>query len=154
MTITTTPPKLQTGHVGLNVSDLGRASRFYQDVFGLTETKRSGDAGRAFAFLSEGSTLVLTLWQQSSGQFETAAPGLHHLSFEVPSMDDVRDAETRARSAGARFFHDGIVPHAEGTPSGGIFFADPDGIRLEIFALTGAEESLAPVADAPTCGFF
>ena len=27
--------KLQTGHVGLNVSDLARSTKFYQDVFGF-----------------------------------------------------------------------------------------------------------------------
>ena len=154
MTTTTTQPQIQTGHIGLNVSDLARASRFYQDVFGFQVTSGSEELGRAFAFLSEGSTLVLTLWQQSQGLFAADSPGLHHLSFLVPTMDDVRAAEGRARAAGAHFFYEGIVPHSEGGRSGGIFFADPDGIRLEVFAPTGAEGSDAPTAGAPTCGFF
>ena len=59
-----------------------------------------------------------------------------------------------ARELNAPFFHDIVVAHSEGSHSGGIFFADPDGIRLEIFAPTGAEESPAPGGEAPTCGFF
>ncbi|HLZ57299.1 MAG TPA: hypothetical protein VKR06_10155 [Ktedonosporobacter sp.] len=47
-----------------------------------------------------------------------------------------------------------MVPHSEGAASGGIFFTDPDGIRLEIYSPTGAGENPAPVASAPTCGFF
>ncbi len=32
---TVSAQQLQTGHVGLNVSDLGRSKNFYQDVFGF-----------------------------------------------------------------------------------------------------------------------
>jgi len=150
----TSRAKFQTGHVGLNVSDLARASRFYQDVFAFQVTSESTEPGRAFAFLSDGSALVLTLWQQSEGRFGADNPGLHHLSFMVPTIEEVHAAESRARAAGAHFFHDGVVPHAEGTQSGGIFFADPDGIRLEVFSPTGAEGKTAPTSGAPTCGFF
>ena len=57
-------------------------------------------------------------------------------SFEVPTIDDVRAA------------------HEASSESGGIFFADPDGIRLEICAPTGAGVRPAPHSHAPTCGFF
>ena len=52
------------------------------------------------------------------------------------------------------FIYDGIVPHAEGTQSGGIFFEDPDGIRLEIYAPSGAGDRQPPSPGAPSCGFF
>ena len=142
-----------TGHVGINVTSLDRSHDFYTAVFGLTRVGGSDDAGRRFAFLGDGERLVLTLWEQSDGRFDARAPGLHHLSFEVPSIDDVRAAEERLRSRGATFVHEGIVPHAEGAPSGGIFFEDPDGTRLEIYAKNGASGA-APVSGAPTCGFF
>jgi hypothetical protein len=51
-------------------------------------------------------------------------------------------------------YHGGIVPHREGADSGGLFFQDPDGIRLEIFAPAGAGRTPAPHGDGPTCGFF
>ena len=35
-----------------------------------------------------------------------------------------------------------------------LIFEDPDGIRLEIYAPRGAEEAEAPIAGAPSCGFF
>ncbi len=154
-TSTATPPiTLQTGHVGLNVSDLDRSRDFYQRMLGLQVVKEGTDAAQRFAFLARDGRLVVTLFQQSSGVFDTATPGLHHLSFQVESMDEVRAAEEVARELGAPMFHEGIVAHSEGASSGGIFFADPDGIRLEIFAPTGAEESPAPSGEAPTCGFF
>jgi catechol 2,3-dioxygenase-like lactoylglutathione lyase family enzyme len=144
---------LQTGHIGLNVSDIARSKEFYQKIFGFEATLDSREPGKLFVFLTQGDRLLLTLWQQSDGAFATDRPGLHHLSFQVDSVEQVREVEARARSAGAKIRHGGIVPHAEGAASGGIFFDDPDGIRLEVFAPTGVEGT-APSGAAPTCGFF
>ena len=142
-----------TGHVGINVTDLARSQEFYADVFGLQTLGGSADGPRRFAFLGRGSDIVLTLWQQSRGAFDPHAPGLHHLSFRGESIDEVRAVEERLRRRGVKFLYDGVVPHVEGSESGGIFFEDPDGVRLEIFAPAGASR-IAPAGDGPACGFF
>ena len=80
-----------------------------------------------------------------------ASGGLEVHSYAI---EEVRAVEKRVKAAGGRLHYNGIVPHAEGAQSGGIFFEDPDGIRLEIFTATGADELAAPHADGPTCGFF
>jgi lactoylglutathione lyase len=144
----------QTGHIGLNVSDLDRSRLFYQRVFGLEAAHLSEQDGRRFVFLAKDGVLVLTLWQQAEGRFDAARPGLHHLSFQVDTIDQVRTAERTLRELGATFAYEGIVPHEEGADSGGIYFEDPDGLRLEIYAPTGAAGTPAPVSGAPTCGFF
>ena len=144
---------LQTGHVGLNVSDLDRSKGFYQKVFGFDVMGESREEGRRFVFLSEGSTLVLTLWQQAEGRFEKQRPGLHHLSFQVATIEDVKRAEEKLRALNVPFIYDGIVPHTEGSQSAGVFFEDPDGIRLEIYAPTGAGDRTAPSPGAPSCRF-
>ena len=145
---------LQTGHIGLNVTDLDRSVDFYRRVFGFEVQAENRDAGRTFAFLGREGRLVLTLWQQGRGDFSATVPGLHHLSFQVDSLDDVRAAEPRLRELAAPFHYDGVVPHAEGAASGGIFFADPDGIRLEIYTPAAGDTAPAPHGAAPTCGFF
>jgi catechol 2,3-dioxygenase-like lactoylglutathione lyase family enzyme len=147
-------PRLTAGHVGLNVSDLERSTRFYREALGLDLAARSSEAGREYAFLAQDGTLLLTLWPQSRGSATTGRPGLHHLAFQVDSIEEVRAAERRLRSLGAVIYHGGIVPHREGADSGGLFFQDPDGIRLEIFAPAGAGRTPAPHGDGPTCGFF
>lgn len=145
---------MKTGHIGINVSDIGRSKAFYTRAFGLELMGESQEAGKQFAFLGEGGTLYVTLWQQSEGHFNAKLPGLHHLSFEVESIEQVKDAEARVRELGAEFLYNGVVPHAEGAQSGGIFFQDPDGIRLEIYAPSGASAGEAPSGSAPSCGFF
>ena len=145
---------LTTGHVGLNVSDLARSVDFYVAALGLTVLRRSDEPTRRFAFLARNGTLLLTLWEQSTGSFDPGTPGLHHLSFQVADLAAVQQAEARLRSLGVTFAHDGVVAHAEGASSGGIYFTDPDGTRLEIYAPGGVEGAPAPSAEAPTCGFF
>lgn len=145
---------LQTGHVGLNVTDLTRSTQFYRDILDFTVIGESQQRGREFSFLGRGDQLFLTLWKQSEGTFAKNLPGLHHLSFQVDSIAEVREVEGRLRKRSAKIYHDGIVPHGEGRSSGGIFFEDPDGIRLEVFAPQGADAAAAPTPGAPTCGFF
>ena len=144
---------ITTGHVGINVTNLERASNFYSAALGLTRTGGSDEAPRRYAFLGDGSRLVLTLWEQSAGRFDAARPGLHHLSFQLASIDEVRAAEKRLLGLGTTFVYDGVVPHSEGSDSGGIFFEDPDGTRIELFTTSGVAGSKAP-GDAPSCGFF
>ena len=144
---------MKTGHVGLNVPDVDRALPFYTGVFGWEVLSES--AAPRFAFLGDADGIVVTLWEQSDGGFAADRPGLHHLAFQVGTIHEVAAAEARVRELGGDVQHGGIVPHAEGAQSGGIFFTDPHGIRLEIYAGDGAHDhGPAPSGEAPTCGFF
>jgi lactoylglutathione lyase len=142
------------GHIGLNVRDLARSKRFYQDVFGFDLAGESNDEGRIFVFLAQNNAIVLTLWQQTDESFATNRAGLHHLAFQVDSIERVKEAEQRLRQLGVVIHYGGVTAHAEGADSGAVYFDDPDGIRLEICAPTGASHSPAPNSGAPACGFF
>lgn len=154
MTDTSTTATLQTGHVGLNVTDLERSLDFYRTIFGFEIAARSEAGEREFALLTLNGQIVLTLWKQSNGTFPADRPGLHHLSFQVDSIERVRVYAARVREAGGYILHDGIVPHGDGMDSGGVYFTDPDGIRLEVFSPSGVGGTAAPTSGAPTCGFF
>ncbi|MFI1719533.1 VOC family protein [Streptomyces sp. NPDC020489] len=145
---------LRTGHIGLNVTDLDRSLAFYRDVLGFTAIGEGKEEGRRYAFLGDGESLVLTLWQQAEAAFAGDRAGLHHLAFEADSIERVRQYEQALRTDGVDFAHEGVVAHREGSASGGIFFHDPDGTRLEISVPSGADGAPAPVEAAPTCGFF
>jgi len=142
------------GHVGISVTDLGRSVRFYLEVVGLELIRRSDDDERPFAFLGlEGAPLV-TLWQQAAGSADHRGAGLHHLAFTARRAEDLETFEQRLTAAGAVIHHGGVVAHAEGRDSGGLFFEDPDGNRLEISVSSGLTGAPAPSGSAPTCGFF
>ncbi|MER7515860.1 VOC family protein [Streptomyces sp. NPDC126499] len=145
---------LTTGHIGLNVTDLERSLGFYADVLGFQVLREGKEEGRRYAFLGQEGRLVLTLWQQAEGAYDSGRAGLHHLAFQAESIDHVRAAEAALKARGTDFAYEGVVAHAEGAASGGIFFHDPDGTRLEISVPSGAEGAEAPTEAAPTCGFF
>ncbi|MCD2195393.1 VOC family protein [Actinomycetospora endophytica] len=154
---------LGTGHVGINVTDLDRSRRFYLEVLGLELLGESTEDGRRFAFLGNPDVssevfldrLAITLWEQSTGTFSTHAPGLHHLAFHVDSVSDVERVRDRVQSLGVELLHGGeIVPHSTEFDSGGIFFLDPDGTRLEVCAPAGVATERAVTGAAPSCGFF
>jgi lactoylglutathione lyase len=147
-------PDIVPGHIGLSVTDLDRSLEFYQQILDLEVIQVSEEAGRRYAFLGAGGRLFLTLWQQSMAGFDPSRAGAHHLAFQVPEVESVRAVESKLRARGLTPRYDGVVPHAEGANSAALFFADPDGIRLEVDSPSGAAGLVAPVAGAPSCGFF
>lgn len=145
---------MRLGHIGLNVSEIGRSVLFYTEVLGFTLRNLSEEPGRKFALLGDDQKNLVTLWQQSEGSFSPRLPGLHHLAFEVDSLDTIKGYEEKLRANGVPFIYDGMVAHTEGGDSGGIFFEDPDGIRLEIYALQGVGCHAHTATEGKACGFF
>ena len=151
---TPTTARLATGHVGLNVTDLQRSVDFYRCALGFELLSANTEGDYRYAFLGFDNALQLTLWQQSDRGFSTRTPGLHHLSFQVDTIEQVRAIEAVLKGIGVAFAYDGVVSHGEGAACGGIFFTDPDGIRLEVYTPSGADSAPSPSGATPTCGFF
>jgi catechol 2,3-dioxygenase-like lactoylglutathione lyase family enzyme len=106
-------------HINLALRDLGRALRFYEQVFGLREYGR-------------GDGLVHT---QASGNLRggpaTAglSGGIAHFGFRLVDPNDIDRAVAEAECAGGRLLRRGEfapgLPHA--------YVADPDGYEIEIW---------------------
>ena len=117
------------GHAVLNVSDLERSTRFYVEVLGFQISDVYGEdmmpGGMVFMRFNpdhHGVALV--------GGLKEAGNGLHHIAFEVGTLEEV----LRARDHLKRH---GVAVHFEGRRRAGcqiaVEFRDPDGHYLEIY---------------------
>ncbi|MGQ0845412.1 MAG: VOC family protein [Sporichthyaceae bacterium] len=154
-TAAATALSVQPGHVGLNVTDLARSRAFYAEVLDLETLGESRDAEREWVFLGRDGQVLVTLWRQSEGEFATARPGLHHLALRVPGVAELHALQERLARLGVERRYGGVVLHQEGADSGGVYFSDPDGIRLEVYAPEGVSATGAPApGHGPACGHF
>jgi lactoylglutathione lyase len=120
------------GNIGLNVSDLDISEAFYQEVFGLRVAEESLQLPRRFASMARGGKTVLTLWEHGGGQLEQCRQGLHHLTFEANSIEEVNRTKGILDNLGARWFEAGGL-HNDGSRTAAIYFADPDGTRIKVY---------------------
>ena len=125
------------------MTDVQRSRQFYTSLLGFqvaVESPPPGDprAAETFNVLFGGVVMIrgnlimgLRPMAPAADRFDPDRVGLDHLSFGVPSRDDLEHA--------VRLFDEHGVPHGEITrlPSFGIDvlpFEDPDGIQLELTA--------------------
>jgi catechol 2,3-dioxygenase len=119
------------GHVVLMASDLQRSTEFYTRILGMQVSDVYGEdmmpGGMVFLRLNpdhHGIALVGGL-AGPSRQRE-----LHHLAFEVGSLDEVFRARKRLRECGATIVFEG---RRRAGVQIAVEFLDPDGHNLEIY---------------------
>ena len=111
-------------HVALTVSDRERSAAFYGQHFGLTQRVHE-DEHLLILGSRDGSLLAL-----SEGAVPDGLPRTNHFGFQVEDAEEVRSARERLRWAG--------VSETEWQDDHGfvrVQVADPDGYRVELFAI-------------------
>lgn len=125
-------------HFDITVADLNRSVDFYDGVLGRLGYRRLDEVGAGAPCwgISDADRAFFTIALKAAPpehrlvKHDRYAPGLHHFAFHVDSQDDVDQ------------FYDFLVrfgvtildPPAEYGYTPGyyaVFFADPDGIKLE-----------------------
>jgi catechol 2,3-dioxygenase-like lactoylglutathione lyase family enzyme len=111
-------------HIALAVRDVGRSSRFYQEVFGAVEVYR----GAGFAQLqTPGARDALVLEESPDKAGQTG--GIAHFGFRLIDPADMGRARSSVIAAGGSVREEGeFVP---GEPY--LFAFDPDGYEIEIW---------------------
>jgi len=119
------------GHVALYVADIERSTRFYTDVLGfqVSDLYEDGMMPGGAAFLRcnpdhHGIALFKATEQHQAGA------GMHHMAFEVPTLDDVVRARAHLREHNVPIDFDG---RRRAGVQIAVEFRDPDGHRLEIY---------------------
>lgn len=124
------PRVTQLGHVGIFVKDWVRARAFYRDVVGLTLTDESPERGMAF-FSSrpdEEHHELAVFRERGDGRV------IEQISFHVRSLAELREYHRLFREKGVTILE--TVTHGIALS---IYFADPEGNRLEVYWPTGIE---------------
>jgi glyoxylase I family protein len=143
----TMPGQIPAGdihHLRLTVTDVQRSREFYTSLLGFQVAVESPppddpSAAEVYTILFGGVVMIrgnlvmgLRPLAPAGDRFDPDRVGLDHLSFSVPSREDLEQA--------VRLFDERGVDHGAITrlPSFGIDvlpFEDPDGIQLELTAL-------------------
>lgn len=145
---------MRVGHVGINVKDMEVSKEFYINLFGFEVIFEETLEDKRYIFLGHDGEIIITLWEQAQNSFSKNTAGLHHLAFIVDSVDELKAFEKKLDDNNVSKIYDGIVSHAEGAQSGGVFFLDPSGVRLEVCIAEGIDECNPEIKDRSSCGFF
>ena len=123
-------------HTRYRVSDLNRTIRFYKDVLGLEEVRRSkSPRGSELVFLKapQSQELIEICCFPKSGPVNIQ-PDLTHLAFEVASLEDFG----RHLASHGLKFSDGPTLRPGG---GGFAFIDaPEGYEIELLEMPKSQE--------------
>ena len=91
----------QIKHIAIATNDAEKTAKFYSEVFGLRQVAKL-DSGNAIGFmLSDGNVNMAILDFQNdavAGERGKDWEGIHHIGFEVESLEDI---EARLLSAGS-----------------------------------------------------
>jgi predicted enzyme related to lactoylglutathione lyase len=112
-------------HININVSDVKRSLRFYQEAFGLEVMFWEGDT---MVFLrTPGAKDTITLCQAKKGE-PVAGGGVSHFGFGIVNKHELDAAAEAITRAGGKVLRRG--EHAPGVPY--LYASDPDGYVIEL----------------------
>ncbi len=118
---------MKIGHLRFNVRDVERTIQFYTRHLKMTLTERVGDD---YAFLSCGDAhheIALMKVKGTGPSPSPESPGFEHLAFELPNKRAFAEVFTALSDDGLK-----VTPIDNGI-SWAMYFADPEGNRIELF---------------------
>lgn len=123
-------PKMAFAHIGIYVADIAKMVDFYTRLLGFSVTDRASIRGADVVFLSrrpEEHHQIVLVPGRNAGQPST----INQISFRVVSLSELRWVYKRLVEE--------AVPSINPTNHGGswsLYFLDPEGNRIELFAQT------------------
>ncbi len=123
-------------HIDLTVTDLDRSRAFYETVLGFLGYRRSADHdnGSDWDRVGEPFHSIGILKAHGEGahrRHDRFSPGLHHLAWTSDSRDDVDRLHDLLIGLGAAILDAPAYYPQYGPDYYAVFFADPDGLKLE-----------------------
>ncbi len=127
------PAKLEgIGHCAILVTDVEAMRGFYQNVLGFELLERDPDHGGVFMNLA-GTSHTIDLFPQGTMGMTGTRPSaeaspLAHIAFKVASYQALREAHEVIKENDVK-----VLALLDHTNQRSIYFADPEGNRLEIY---------------------
>lgn len=121
-------------HIAFTVRDLDRSAAFYDLVLGFLGYARWPAVAGQAKWKKPGAGIVLIYAAKPESRdvaHDRYAPGLHHYSFEADSRAEV-DALHDLLVANGVTILDAPAAYAYTADYYAVFFADPDGLKLEL----------------------
>ncbi len=121
-------------HVEIYVSDLERSREFWEWFLGLlgyTESQR-WEQGSSWKL---GDTYIVFVQTEERFQdipYHRCRTGLNHLAFHAASQEQVDEVTDLLKARGIEILYEDQHPYAGGNY--GVFFEDPDRIKVELVA--------------------
>lgn len=128
-------PITRLNHAVLFVRDLDRTVDFYKQAFGFEVISEM--TGKAAFLRAKGSSNHHDLGlftSQSDSRPPLGTPGLYHLAWEVPTIDDLAAARTTLAEFGA------LIGESDHGATKSLYGKDPDGNEFEIMWLVPRED--------------
>lgn len=123
-------------HVEIYVSDLERSASFwgwFLERLGY-EPFQSWPEGRSWKLGETYIVFVQAPVDALAVGYDRRRVGLNHLAFHAASREEVNEATAALRKRGVRILYEDRHPYAGGSDHYGLFFEDPDGIKVELHA--------------------
>ena len=130
----------QMHHLDLTVGDLGRSRPFYDLVLGFLGYRcvKSTDEIVVWDLTLPGGVCGIAIRRaQSEREHDRYTTGLHHFAWNADSRQDVDRLHRRLVDAGVTILDAPAEYPQYGTGYYAVFFADPDGLKLEYVHYTG-----------------
>jgi methylmalonyl-CoA/ethylmalonyl-CoA epimerase len=136
--------KATLDHIGIAVSDLSEALRFYRDALGLeVESREEVPSQRVRAHFIPAGESALELLEATDDTSPIAkytakrGPGLHHITLRV---DDIAAALARLKQRGVRLIDDAPRPGAQGSLVAFIHPSSAHGVLVELKQVLPVEQ--------------
>lgn len=128
--------KVNRTHISLFVKDPEVSARWYEDVLGMKRHAENGDQWIMMGFGPKHHDIALI---RAEAGAQLGGIGLQHYGFEIEG-----DEITQRRLYGMLLSKGvNIVKTTDHEVGIGLYFTDPDGIRLEFFLETEHDDELA-----------
>jgi catechol 2,3-dioxygenase-like lactoylglutathione lyase family enzyme len=124
-------------HFDLTVRDPWASRPFYDAVLGFMGYRRVREAKRGFDWETTGAGVVSSVGvmkAEGAGRdrvHDRYSPGLHHVAWRAASREDVDRLHAVLVAIGATVLDPPADYPAYGDGYYAVFFADPDGLKLE-----------------------